>query len=256
MISFVGAGSGAPDLITIRGANRLKEADIVVYAGSLVNPKLLQYTLPGCRTYNSAQMTLEQIIDIMVQADQAGEKVVRLHTGDPSLYGAIGEQMAKLDEYEIEYEVVPGVSSFLAAAAALPAEFTVPAGSQTVILTRMEGRTPVLEKESIRSLAEHQASMAIFLSASMIKKLAEELIAGGYADTTPVAIVYKASWPEEKIIRTNIAHMEQAASQEDISKTAQILVGDFLYPFQTRSKLYDPAFSHEYRAAKVNNRNG
>lgn len=256
MVSFVGAGSGAPDLITMRGVNRLREADVVIYAGSLVNPELLHYTQADCAQYNSAGMTLEAVIATMVQAEEEGKKVVRLHTGDPSLYGAIGEQMAELDERGIAYEVVPGVSSFLAAAAALPVEFTVPSGSQSVILTRMEGRTPVPERESIRSLAQHRAAMAVFLSASMMGKLAEELIAGGYSQNTPVAIVYKASWPEEKVIRTDIAHMAEATANEKVFKTAQILIGDFLLPSQTRSKLYDPSFSHEYRSMEENTQDG
>lgn len=248
MISFVGAGSGAPDLITIRGAERLKKADVIVYAGSLVNPELLAYAPPSCECYNSAVLTLEEVIDIMVIAYKAGKDVVRLHTGDPSIYGAIREQFDCLDAYDIPYEVVPGVSSFVAAAAAIPAEFTLPSISQTVILTRMAGRTPVPERESIQSLAQHQASMAIFLSVSKLAELATALTAGGYKKETPVAIVYKASWPEEEIVHTTIERMARDAKH--ITKTAQVLVGDFLGSQYERSKLYDPHFSHEYRSAE------
>lgn len=246
-ISFVGAGSGAPDLITIRGMNRLKQADVIIYAGSLVNPELLEYAKESCQIYNSAGMTLEEVLDVMCKGYQQGQDIVRLHTGDPSLYGAIREQFDYLEQENIPYEVVPGVSSFVAAAAVIPAEFTLPNISQTVILTRMAGRTPVPERESIRSLAKHQASMAIFLSASMLDALADELIAGGYVASTPVAIVYKASWPDEQVIRTDIQNMAQDASVANITKTAQILVGDFLGQGYSRSKLYDPTFSHEYR---------
>lgn len=253
-ISFVGAGSGAPDLITIRGMNRLKEADVIIYAGSLVNPELLEYAKESCQIYNSASMTLEEVVAVMCEEYQKGRVVVRLHTGDPSLYGAIREQFDYLAQKNIPYEVVPGVSSFVAAAAAIPAEFTLPEVSQTVILTRMAGRTPVPEKESIRSLAAHQASMAIFLSVSMLGALADELIAGGYAATTPVAIVYKASWPDEKIIRTDIQNMTRDAKEANVTKTAQILIGDFLGEQYERSKLYNPEFSHEYRMGyPVNN---
>ena len=250
MIYFVGAGSGAPDLITIRGANLLQKADVVVYAGSLVNPALLEYCKADCQIYNSATMTLEEVMDVMIPAAQAGQLVVRLHTGDPCVYGAHREQMDILDAHGISYEVVPGVSSFCGAAAALKAEYTLPDVSQTVILTRMEGRTPVPEKEKIELLAAHGATMVIFLSAGQMEQLSERLIAGGYAPETPVGIVYKATWPDEKVVRTTIAQMAQAAKEHNIAKTALITVGNFLGSNYERSKLYDPTFTTEFREAK------
>ena len=247
-IRFVGAGSGAPDLITVRGMNLLKEADVIVCAGSLVNPQLLDYAEKDPEIYNSAEMHLEQIIDVMEEAYDTGKTVVRLHSGDPSVYGAIREQMDELDKRGIPYEICPGVSSFTAAAASLKAEYTVPGVSQTVILTRMAGRTPVPEKEDIRKLAVHGASMAVFLSVSMVQGLQEELLAsGGYLPDTPCAIVYKASWPEEKIIRTVLSKLADAVREEGITKTALILVGNFLGDSSVRSCLYDPAFHTEYR---------
>ena len=250
MIYFVGAGSGAPDLITIRGANLLQKADVVVYAGSLVNPALLEYCKADCQIYNSATMTLEEVMDVMITAAQAGQLVVRLHTGDPCVYGAHREQMDILDAHGISYEVVPGVSSFCGAAAALKAEYTLPDVSQTVILTRMEGRTPVPEKEKIELLAAHDATMVIFLSAGQMEQLSERLIAGGYAPDTPVGIVYKATWPDEKVVRTTIAQMAQAAKEHKITKTTLITVGNFLGSNYERSKLYDPTFTTEFREAK------
>lgn len=250
MIYFVGAGSGAPDLITIRGANLLQKADVVVYAGSLVNPALLEYCKADCQIYNSATMTLEEVMDVMIPAAQAGQLVVRLHTGDPCVYGAHREQMDILDAHGISYEVVPGVSSFCGAAAALKAEYTLPDVSQTVILTRMEGRTPVPEKEKIELLAAHDATMVIFLSAGQMEQLSERLIAGGYAPDTPVGIVYKATWPDEKVVRTTIAQMAQAAKEHKITKTTLITVGNFLGSNYERSKLYDPTFTTEFREAK------
>ena len=199
MVTFVGAGSGAPDLITVRGAKLLSQADVIIYAGSLVNPALLDYKKEGCAVYNSAEMTLEEVFAVMKAAEDEGKMTVRLHTGDPCLYGAIKEQMELLDEAGISYEVVPGVSSFCGAAAAVKAEYTLPQVSQTVIITRMEGRTPVPEREKIRSLAAHQSTMVIFLSTGLLEGLSRELIAGGYAPDTPAAIVYKATWPEEKV---------------------------------------------------------
>lgn len=249
MIYFIGAGSGAPDLITIRGAKLLSEADVVVYAGSLVNPELLLYCKENCEKYNSAKMTLEEVMEVMVPAAQNGKKVVRLHTGDPCIYGAHREQMDFLDAKGISYEIVPGVSSFCGAAAALKAEYTLPNVSQTVILTRMEGRTPVPEKEKIELLASHGATMVIFLSAGQINLLAEKLLAGGYTLDTPVGIVYKATWPDEKVIRTTIGQMATDAKANHITKTALITVGDFLGSKYDRSKLYDPTFSTEFREA-------
>ena len=249
MIYFVGAGSGAPDLITVRGAKLLSEADVIVYAGSLVNPALLDYKKQGCEVYDSARMTLEEVIAVMVPAAQAGKTVVRLHTGDPCVYGAHREQMDELDKLGIPYEVCPGVSSFCGAAAALKAEYTLPNVSQTVILTRMEGRTPVPEKEQIESLAAHGATMVIFLSAGQLEKLSQRLIAGGYAPETPAAIVYKATWPDEKVIRTTVAGLAEAAKREGVTKTALITVGGFLGDKYDRSKLYDPAFTTGFREA-------
>ncbi len=247
MVTFVGAGPGAADLITVRGKNLLEKADIVIYAGSLVNPEVLKYTGEGCSIFNSADMTLEQVIEVIEAGARQNKNIVRLHTGDPSIYGAIREQMDLLSEKGIEYSVVPGVSSFCGAAAALKAEYTLPEVSQTVILTRMEGRTPVPEKEEISRLAAHQASMVIFLSSSMLEKLSDRLLAGGYSPDTPAAIVYKASWADEKIVRTSIDRLSSAAKENNITKTALILVGHFLGNEYERSKLYDPAFTHEFR---------
>lgn len=249
MITFIGAGPGAADLITVRGQKRLEQADIVIYAGSLVNPALLDGTKEGCEIYNSAHMTLEEVIDVCIRGEKEQKQVVRLHTGDPCIYGAIREQMDLLDEAGIEYEVVPGVSSFIGAAASLKAEFTLPDVSQTVILTRMEGRTPVPEKERIEELARHQATMVIFLSAGMLGELSQRLQEGGYAPETSAAIVYKATWPDEKILFTTVEKLEDAAEANGIHKTALIFVGEFLGDRYERSKLYDPTFSHEYREA-------
>jgi len=245
VIYFVGAGAGDPELITLKGYKLLREADLVIYAGSLVNPRLLDYCKEGARIENSAHMDLEAIVDLMVEADRKGETVVRLHTGDPSLYGATGEQMKRLRELNIDFKVVPGVSSFLAAGAALKREFTVPDGTQTVILTRLAGRTPVPETEKLRDLARHKSTMAIFLSVGMIDSVVEELRCG-YSPETPVAVVEKASWPEERILQGQLQDLARLVKEAGIKKTALIFVGDFL----TRdglSKLYDKGFSHEYR---------
>ena len=247
MINFVGAGCGAPDLITVRGMRLLEKADVIIYAGSLVNPDLLEYAPDHCEIHNSAMMTLDEVISVMVQAEKENKMTVRLHTGDPSVFGAIREQMDRLDALGISYEVCPGVSSFCGAAAALNAEYTLPDVSQTVILTRMAGRTPVPEREQIRSLAAHHATMVIFLSAGMTKKLSEELIAGGYGPDTPAAIVYKASWPDEKVCRCTVGTLEDTAKANGISKTALITVGNFLGDDYSLSKLYDPEFETEFR---------
>ena len=249
MIYFVGAGSGAPDLITVRGAELLRKADVVVYAGSLVNPALLRDCKNDCTIYNSAKMTLEEVMEVMIPAAQAGKLVVRLHTGDPCVYGAHREQMDILDTQQIPYEIVPGVSSFCGAAAALKAEYTLPDVSQTVILTRMEGRTPVPPKEKIELLAAHGATMVIFLSAGQMEQLSERLMQGGYAAETPVGIVYKATWPDEKVVRTTVGEMARAAESAGITKTALITVGNFLGDQYERSKLYDPTFTTEFREA-------
>ena len=250
MVHFVGAGPGAPDLITLRGAALLEKADQVIYAGSLVNRALLGRCRKDCRILNSAEMTLEEVVEAIAAAEEKGQMTVRLHTGDPGVYGAIREQMDRLDERNIPYDVVPGVSSFCAAAAALRAEYTLPGISQSVILTRMAGRTPVPEKESIAALAAHGSSMAIFLSAGMLEELRAELLKGAYTDRSPVALVYKASWPEELCIRCTVGTMAACAKANGIRKTALVLVGDFLNGGQKRSRLYDPAFSTEYRKGK------
>lgn len=247
MIYFIGAGPGAADLITVRGAKLLEQADLVIYAGSLVNPELLGYCRKEARILNSASMTLEETIAAM-RAMPKEAVVVRLHTGDPSLYGAIREQMDALDRLDLAYEVVPGVSSFCAAAAALPTEYTPPKISQTVIIARAAGRTPVPEKENLRSLAEHRAAMVLFLSMEMLDRVCRELVEGGYAPETPAAVVYRASWPDQQVIRGTLIDLPQKAAH--IRKTALILVGDFLGQTHTRSKLYDPAFSHEFREAR------
>ncbi len=249
MIEFVGAGSGAPDLITVRGARLIREADVIVYAGSLVNKALLDEAKADCAIYNSAEMTLEQVLEVMIAAEHAGKRVVRLHTGDPSIYGAHREQMDALDKEGIAYRICPGVSSFCGAAAALKAEYTLPDVSQTVILTRMEGRTPVPEKERIASLAAHGATMVIFLSTGMLETLSARLIEGGYAPETPAAIVYKATWDDEKVVRTTVAALAEAAKAHHITKTALITVGGFLGNQYERSKLYDPTFTTEFREA-------
>lgn len=249
MIHFVGAGPGAADLITMRGCRLLKEADCIIYAGSLVNPELLSYAGKECKIYNSAEMTLEEVIDVMESMESDGKMTVRLHTGDASLYGAIREQMDILDEKGIQYDDTPGVSSFCGAAAALQAEYTLPDVSQSVIITRMAGRTPVPEKENIASFAAHGATMVVFLSSSMLEGLQEELLKGAYTEDTPAAIVYKATWPEEKVIRCTVGTIAASAKQENITKTALILVGGFLGDDYERSKLYDPSFTTEFREA-------
>lgn len=249
MIHFVGAGPGAIDLITMRGHKLLTEADVIIYAGSLVNKELLNCAKVNCRIHNSANMTLEEVIHVMREAEANNEMTVRLHTGDPSIYGAIREQIDKLKEYEIQYQVVPGVSSFCGAAAAISAEYTLPNVSQSVIITRMEGRTPVPEREKIRSLASHKTSMVLFLSSNLTKELANELIEGGYEPDTPVVVVYKATWTDEKVFNCTIETLHQTMKSNNIYKTALILVGDFLGDKYERSQLYNPKFSHEYRKA-------
>lgn len=249
MIHFVGAGPGAPDLITLRGAELLKRADVVVYAGSLVNPALLELCRADCIIHNSAEMTLEQVLSVMEEAEKAGKATVRLHTGDPCLYGAIREQMDALEALGIPYEDTPGVSSFCGAAAAARAEYTLPEVSQSVVITRMAGRTPVPEGESIAAWASHGASMVIFLSAGMLEGLQAELLKGAYTPVTPAALVYKATWPEEKVVRCTVGTLAEAGRKHQISKTALVLVGDFLGPDYQRSRLYDPSFTTGFREA-------
>lgn len=249
MVHFVGAGPGACDLITVRGMNRIKEADVIIYAGSLVNPELLSYAKADCEIYNSAHMTLEDVVSVMRDAEAAGKGTVRLHTGDPSVYGAIREQMDLLDEYGIAYDVCPGVSAVFGAAASLACEYTLPDVTQTLILTRAEGKTPVPEKENLRSLAAHRASLVLYLSSGLARKVRQELLIGGYAEDTPVAVVYKATWPEEKIIRTTLAKLPEDMEAAGITKTALIIVSPALGSIYEKSKLYDAAFATEYRGA-------
>ena len=247
MVHFVGAGCGAADLITIRGANLLKEADTVIYAGSLVNPELLTYC-PEAKVYNSAYMTLEEVLSRMLLDVREGKDVVRLHTGDPSVYGAIREQMDALKAEGICYDSCPGVSACFGAAASLNLEYTLPGISQSLIITRMEGRTAVPEKESIESFAAHEATMAIYLSTSMLGELQRRLMAGGYPATTPAAIVYKASWPEEEAYFGTVGTLEEIGQAHKITKTALILVGQALKTASyDKSRLYAADFSTEYR---------
>ncbi|WP_321974007.1 precorrin-4 C(11)-methyltransferase [Paratractidigestivibacter sp.] len=250
MVNFVGAGSGAEDLITVRGQRLLSQADVVIWAGSLVNPALLDNCKPGCQIHDSAKMTLEEVVDVMVDAESQGLEVVRLHTGDPSIYGAIREQMDALDERGIGYEVCPGVSSFCGAAAALRAELTLPAVSQSVILTRLEGRTPKPAGEATRDLAAHGATMVVFLSAGMLADLQRELLAGGaYTEDTPAAIVYKATWPDERVMRCTVGTLAQTGEENDIHLTALVVVGSVLAGPYDHSKLYDPTYETLFRQA-------
>lgn len=247
MLYFVGAGPGNVELITMKGHRLLSEADVVIYAGSLVNPELLNYTKDSCEKHNSAHMTLEEVIEVVKKAESGNKMTVRLHTGDSSIYGAIREQIDLLKSLNINYEVVPGVSSFCGAAASLGAEYTLPNVSQSVIITRMEGRTPVPERESIRSFAAHKATMVLFLSSGLTEELSKELVAGGYEKDTPVAVVYKATWPDEKIFRCTIETLPETMKENNINKTALILVGNFLGDDYDRSELYNPTFTHEFR---------
>lgn len=249
-VIFVGAGPGDPELLTLKGKRMLETADRVIYAGSLVNPEILKYCREGIPLHDSAGLTLEDTLRLMLQGVEQGELVVRLHTGDPSVYGAIQEQMEPLEELGISYSVIPGVSSVFAAAAAVKKEFTLPEVSQTVILTRLAGRTPVPEKESLSELAKHRASMAIFLSVQDMGRVVQELLTG-YSPETPVAVVYRASWADEQRVYGTLATIEEEVKRAGIRKQAQILVGDFLNSHEgLRSKLYDPEFTHEYRVGQ------
>lgn len=249
-IHFVGAGSGAADLITLRGKKYLEEADTIIYAGSLVNPQLLDYAKAGCSIYNSAKMTLEEVLEVMLRDVRADKQVVRLHTGDPCPYGAIREQMDVLDEEKIPYDYCPGVSSFCGAASALNLEYTLPEISQSVIITRMAGRTPVPEKESIESFAAHHATMVVFLSTGLLEELSRRLIDGGYSADTPAAIVYKATWEDEKSFVCTVGTLAETAKKNNITKTALMIIGDVVNcSHYDRSKLYDPGFTTEFREA-------
>ena len=247
MVHFVGAGSGAADLITVRGARLLGEADVVIYAGSLVNPEVLRYTREDCEIHNSAEMTLEQVLEVIRAAEAAGRTTVRLHTGDSSIYGAVREQFDALEALGVDYDVCPGVSAFCGAAAALRAEYTLPDVSQTVIITRTAGRTPVPERESIRSLAAHGATMVLFLSTGLTEKLQAELLAGGCGPDTPAAVVYKATWPEEKICRCTVGTLHDTVTAAGFKNTALIIVGGCMGETYARSKLYDPGFTTLFR---------
>ncbi len=246
MVYIVGAGSGDVELITVKGLKRVKEADIIIYAGSLVNPEILKEAKENCQIYNSAYMNLEEVIDVIKKGHSEGKNIVRLHTGDPSIYGAIREQMDILRENNIPFENIPGVSSFCGAAAALQAEYTLPAVSQTVILTRMEGRTTVPEKESIESLSKHNATMIIFLSVGMIDELIKRLMEG-YSENTPAAVVYKATWKDEKIVRGILSDIALKTKEAGINKTALVIVGNCLGDDYELSKLYDKNFKTEFR---------
>ncbi len=248
MVYFVGAGTGAADLITVRGRRLLEQADVIIYAGSLVNPELLGYAGEGCEIHNSAEMTLEEVLEAMQKAEAEGKTTVRLHTGEPSIYGAVREQMDALDRLGICYESCPGVSACFGAAASLNLEYTLPGISQSLIITRMEGKTKVPEKERIESLAAHQASMAIYLSAGMLRELSERLEAGGYGKKTPAALVYKATWPEEEAYFCTVDTLYDTAKAHGITKTAVVLVGEAIaHQGYERSRLYAPDFSTEYR---------
>ena len=250
MVHFVGAGSGAPDLITVRGQRLVMEADVIIYAGSLVNPALLDDKKEGCLVFDSAKMTLEEVLDVMRDAEKKDLTTVRLHTGDPCVYGAIREQMDLLEAAGMPYDSTPGVSAFCGAAAALDMEYTLPGISQSVVITRMAGRTPMPEKESIESFAAHGATMVIFLSTGMLEELSDRLVAGGYTPQTPAAIVYKATWPEEEKYICTVETLAQTAAEHNITKTALIIVGDAVAQSgYERSKLYDPSFTTEFREA-------
>lgn len=248
MIWFVGAGPGAVDLITVRGQKLLQRADMIIYAGSLVNPALLQFAGEDCEIYNSAEMTLDEVMERMRDGNARGLEIVRLHTGDPSLYGALREQLDKLDELGIPFRVCPGVSSFCGAASALGAEYTLPGLTQSVIITRTEGRTKVPERERLHRLAVHGCTMVLFLSAGLLTQVKEELLAGAYREDTPCALVYKATWEEEKIVRGTLGSLPEMAAENGITKTALVLVGDFLGSDYELSRLYAPDFSTGYRA--------
>lgn len=250
-VIIVGAGPGDKELITVKGKKAIENADIIVYAGSLVNKEVLEYNKKNAKIYNSATMDLDEIVNVMVEGIKNDLNVVRVHTGDPSIYGAIKEQIDELRKYDIDIEIIPGVTSLFAAAATLKSELTLPKVSQTVIITRPEGKTPKPEKEKIKNLAKHQATMAIYLGVGMIEKVCNELVEGGYSEETPVAVVYHASWEDEKIIRGKLNDIAEKVKEAGIKKTALIIVGDVLDPnWYEYSKLYDKDFETEYRKPK------
>jgi len=249
MVYIIGAGPGDPELITVKGARFIAAAEVVIYTGSLVNPEILNYCREGAEIYNSAGMTLEEVLAVIKEAHAAGKLVARVHTGDPALYGAIQEQMDALGREGIPFEVIPGVSSFLAAAAAIPHELTLPGVTQTVILTRVEGRTPVPAGEKLAALAAHDSTMCIFLSVHMIEQVVAELASGGYTGDTPVIVVERASWPEQRVIRGTMGDIAGKIREAGITRTALIMVGrafDFGY---ASSRLYDAGFSHGFRGS-------
>lgn len=246
MVHFIGAGPGDPELLTIKGKRLIDEADVIIYAGSLVNPQVLDGAKEGAKIYNSAKMTLDEVIDVMKETEEKGQTTARVHTGDPAVYGAHREQMDRLDQLGIEYDVVPGVSSFLAAAAVLKKEYTLPGISQTVILTRMEGRTPMPDGEKLADLAKHQATMIIFLSVGQIELLSETL-KDSYSQDTPVAVVYKATWEDQKIVKGTLNDIAKKVKEAGITKTALTVVGGFLGDEYELSRLYDKHFTHEFR---------
>ncbi len=251
MVNIVGAGPGDPELITVKGKRLLEEADVIIYAGSLVPEALLGYAKEGCEIHNSASMSLPEVLEVIEKSVAAGKNVVRLHTGDPAIYGAIQEQMDALNKKGIEYQVVPGVSSFLATAAALKQEYTLPGVTQTVIITRNEGRTPVPDREKLRSLAAHKATMCIFLSISMLGDVVKELIEGGYEPTTPIAIVQRASWPEQRIFRGTLETICKEIEGKGVDRTSMIVVSNVLGSDYELSRLYAPEFSHGFREASL-----
>ncbi len=245
-VTFIGAGPGDPDLITVKGKKAIEAADIIIYAGSLVNPQVLEGRKASAKVFDSAGMNLDEVLDVSILSVKKGLEVARVHTGDPSIYGAIKEQMDALEAANVDFDVIPGVSSFVGAAAAIKKEFTLPNVTQTVILTRVEGRTPVPEKESLESLAAHRASMALFLSVGMIDKVVARLLTS-YEKTTPVAVIQKATWEDEKIVLGTLGDIADKVKEAGITKTAQILIGDFIDCDYDKSKLYDKTFTHEYR---------
>ena len=249
MVHFVGAGCGAVDLITVRGARLLKEADVVIYAGSLVNPELLELCRPGCEIHNSAKMTLEETTAVILAAEAAGKTTVRLHTGDSSIYGAVREQFDELIPRGIEFDVTPGVSAFCGAAASLKQEFTLPDVSQTVIITRQSGRTLVPERERIAALAAHRATMVLYLSTGLTEHLQKELLEGGYPGSTPVAVVFKASWPDERIFHCTVDTLHQTVTENQLTRTSLIIVGDCMGQQYQKSFLYDPSYERPYHEA-------